>query len=124
MGVLKDPEISCRKKITFEQVSQFRTYIEYKYRYKLYLDGIPSAVIVRNEETGIMEPDYKQGIPVGYYDAGKDEHYIYNHLDIRVRTHSVEGDKDQRRIVGFEVYPKSVKLDFPLVRSTLDEQPD
>ena len=59
MGLLKDPEISCRKKITFEQVSQFRTYIKYKYRYKLYLDGIPSAVIVRNEETGIMEPDYK-----------------------------------------------------------------
>ena len=110
--------------MTSSQVNQFKTFIKNKFRYKLYLDGVPSAVLVRDEDTGELVPDYKHGIPVGYWDKELDQAVIYNHLDIRVTTHAVDGDDNQRRIVGLEVHPKSVKLDFPLYRNTLDEQPD
>ena len=53
------------------QIYQFINFIKNDFKYKLYLDGMPSAVLVRNEETGELEPDYEHGIPVGRWDEEK-----------------------------------------------------
>ena len=81
-------------------------------------------MVVRDENTGEMRTDYDHGIPIGLYNRKTKETIIYNHLDIRVKTHKLEGDQNQRRVVGFEVYPKSVRLGNQLGRKTLDEMPD
>ena len=49
---------------------------------------------------------------------------IKNVLDIRIKTHLVQGTTDQFRIVGFEVHPKSIKRGSPLGLDTLDDQPN
>jgi hypothetical protein len=76
--------------------------IQHEYTYKLELDGIPSATIIRNDKNKIT--DYHEGIPLGVYDSKKHEIIIYNHLEITVLNHK-EGDT--YRIVGLEVEPYS-----------------
>ena len=34
-------------------------------RYKLFLDELPAAVVMRNSDTGQIKVDYDDGIPVG-----------------------------------------------------------
>ena len=46
----------------------FSDFINEDYRYNLYLDGLPAAVRLRNKETGELELNYQDGIPVGFYD--------------------------------------------------------
>jgi len=85
------------------------------------VDDLPSAVLIRHPDTGELVPDYDKGIPVGFWDPEQKQVVIFNHLDIHVKTHRAQGSKDEFRIVGFEVYPKSVRKGSPLSRSTLDE---
>ena len=51
--------------------------------YTLYLDGLPSATIIKGKDN--KELDYFEGIPIGRYENG--EKIIYNHLEITVYTH-------------------------------------
>ena len=71
-----------------------------------------------------MITDYDKGIPVGHYNKDTKDVKIYNHLDIRIKTHLVQGTTDEFRVVGFEVHPKSIRKGSQLGRDTLDEQPD
>jgi hypothetical protein len=103
------------------QITQFRTYIKNGYRYKFYADDLPSSVIIRDPETGKFITDYDKGIPIGRYDKETKQVAIYNHLDIRVKTHLVQGTTDEYRVVGFEVFPKSIRNGARLFRNRLDE---
>ena len=49
------------------QIEEFKYMIENEYRYRLYIDDLPSATMEREEETGEFYPDYDDGIPVGVY---------------------------------------------------------
>ena len=80
------------------------------YRYRLYLDNLPSATMVREEETGKIIPNYDDGIPVGVYNEKDDTVMLYNHLSMTVLTH-FEGGSDKQRIVGFEIEPQSIHFD-------------
>lgn len=102
--------ISCQKKVTATQRSQFSTMIQHGFRYHLYLDDLPSVTIMNDEETGFSYPDYQEGIPIGEYNPVTKELIIYNHLVITVKTHFAGGTNGQR-IVGFEVEPRSVHKD-------------
>lgn len=79
---------------------------------------------MRDEKSGNLFAQYDGGIPIGYYDEHTNKVHIYNHLDIKLKTHYVTGSKDEMRVVGFEVWPKSVRKGSHLFRSALDEQPD
>ena len=81
------------------------------FRYRLYIDGLPSAVIIRDPETGKVHKDYFDGIPVGKMVKGDQDgvfnYVLYNHWVITTRVQPLEGSSKSFRIVGFEVEPRS-----------------
>ena len=102
----EDLKVVCNQKMNPTQISQFSTMIQHGFRYKLYLDDLPSATMLRTPD-GELVPDYQDGIPIGIYDRKNHQVIIYNHLIITVKTHFAVGSQEQR-IVGFEVEPRSV----------------
>lgn len=95
----------CDKTLTFGEVEQFSFLIQQGFGYKLYLDNLPSASILRDKDDREKPADYSHGIPIGKYE-GLGKIMIYNHLDITVIVHdTLEG---HHRIVGFEVEPYSI----------------
>lgn len=95
-------------------MDNFKEAILNNYHYRLFIDGLPSATMVRNPETGDVHDDFMSGIPVGklvYDEAGINYKYIlYNHWNIIIKTQEVENSLHQR-IVGFEVEPRSFAQD-------------
>ena len=89
------------------QVQQFSFFSQHAYRYKLYLDDLPSATMTKDPNTGELVPDFMDGIPVGEYDRETGKLKIYNHLSIEVKVHLTTTEPIEKRIVGFEVYPMS-----------------
>ena len=80
------------------------------YHYRLFLDGLPSATVIRDPETGQEHTDYQSGVPVGklvYDETGADFKYIlYNHWNFVIKTAQVEQSLHYR-IIGFTVEPRS-----------------
>ena len=68
MGVLKDPGLVCNMKLGAAQVTQFKTYIKNNFKYRLYLDELPNAVMVWDDDAGELVDDYNQGVPIGKWD--------------------------------------------------------
>ena len=89
------------------QVQQFSFFAQHGYRYKLYLDDLPSATMIRDQKNRTLVPDYMQGIPVGEYDRVTKKLKIYNHLQITVKVHKANTVAKDKRIVGFEVHAMS-----------------
>ena len=58
MGQNKFNAIPCNRTLTDYQYNNFEQAIIMDYRYRLYVDGLPSAVIVRDPETGKVHKDY------------------------------------------------------------------
>jgi len=84
--------------------------IDADYHYKLYIDGLPVATIIRDPITGDVHKDYFDGVPIGYkhfdQEAKEIKHILYNHWILTVKTQKVK-DSLHRKIVGFEVEPRS-----------------
>eukprot|EP00922_Rhytidocystis_sp_ex-Travisia-forbesii_P046299 GHVS01069023.1.p1 GENE.GHVS01069023.1~~GHVS01069023.1.p1 ORF type:complete len:654 (+),score=47.37 GHVS01069023.1:161-2122(+) len=61
----------------------------------------------------ISDPDLKEpGFPLGEMDKMKSDTpkaLLHNHVDITMSYHMHNGDPDKKRVVGFEVTPKSIK---------------
>ena len=81
--------------------------IENDYRYRLYIDDLPSSTMERDDE-GEFITDYDDGIPVGEYDEEDGRIMIYNHLVMTILTSYDGGSDEKQRIVGFEVEPQSI----------------
>lgn len=99
--------------------------IKERYRYQLFLDNLPNALIMRNNETQDLEVNFREGILVGEMVVGSGSGWdinINNHLHFTVKVHHVPGG-DEVRIVGFEVQPFSIKSGSPLDYETLHLQP-
>lgn len=98
--------ILCKKTLTGGEVTDFSFKIQADYHYRLYIDGLPSASVLRDKANKELPADYYHGIPIGKFDKDTFETTIYNHLDIIVVVHdTMEG---HHRIVGFEVEPYSI----------------
>ena len=66
--------------------------MEHAYHYKLHLDGLPSATIIRSKD-GNEILDYFEGIPVGLINKENEAPLIFNHLNIEIQVHETyEGD--------------------------------
>ena len=75
--------------------------IRNRFRYQLFIDGLPNATMMKNPDTEELEADFKEGILVGTHQDNSDV-TINNHLAITVKTHHVTGG-DEVRVVGLEV---------------------
>ena len=100
----------CTRKLSDFQYEGFESAIRNSYRYKLYVDGLPSAVVVRDPETGDVYNKYDDGIPVGKYIYDKttdsSRYILYNHWILTIKESPIDETK-KVRIVGFEVEPRS-----------------
>ena len=63
--------------------------------------------MIKDPNTGELEPDFLEGIPIGEYDRETRKLKIYNHLAIEVKVHLTTTEPVEKRIVGFEVHPMS-----------------
>lgn len=110
MGMQKVNARACQRNLSDFQIENFKDVILNNYHYRLFLDGLPSATIIRDPETGDTHTDYQSGIPVGklvYDSTGTEYRYIlYNHWNFIIKTAQVENSKHYR-IVGFSVEPRS-----------------
>jgi len=89
-----------------DDFEQFTFFIDHQYKYSLYLDGLPSATILRATE-GSTVFDYFTGIQVGQKHG--DKYLLYNHLELTVETHTTLDGHE--RIVAFDVEPFSIAED-------------
>ena len=90
MGLDKLNAMPCERTLNNYQLDNFKEAIENDYHYKLYVDGLPSAVIIRDPETGSIHKEYHEGIPVGKLvtdpNTGKDRHILYNHWILSIKV--------------------------------------
>ena len=106
----KENVYACSRTLNDFQYEGFEYAIRNNYRFKLYVDGLPSAVVVRDPETGEVHNEYDDGIPVGkyVYDLKREEskYILYNHFILTIKESPIDESK-KIRIVGFEVEPRS-----------------
>eukprot|EP00386_Alphamonas_edax_P015838 GDKI01048396.1.p2 GENE.GDKI01048396.1~~GDKI01048396.1.p2 ORF type:complete len:658 (-),score=243.34 GDKI01048396.1:173-2146(-) len=112
--MLKDEycKMVCVKELNDAQRTLFRNMIDDEYTNNWIVDGLPSAM---RYTTGPNGDDfiYLSGFPVGSKDAATQTYSLHNHVTIRLMFHnSTQGWRQEQksyRIVGFEVYPRSIK---------------
>ncbi|SCW00087.1 LAFE_0B09164g1_1 [Lachancea fermentati] len=67
-------------------------------------DELPAATTFISKRD--QKKYYAAGFPLGYVDTDSNKAFLYNHVSLVVRYHTI--DINKHTIVGFEVYPKSV----------------
>ena len=96
VGSDRNNEQACQRQLTSDQWDAFKFAIDADYHYRIYIDGLPAAVIVRDPVTGHVHKDYNEGIPVGKYvldntDVNNpvEKYILYNHFNFVVKTQPV-----------------------------------
>jgi transmembrane 9 superfamily member 2/4 len=98
-------KILCQVNLKTKDVNDFKRVIKDQYHHNWIIDNLPAASILDNDQYSTTQ---YVGFPIGYVD-GKN-YYIYNHVNIILEYHTVEGEGS--RIVGFYVEPLSVQHKF------------
>jgi hypothetical protein len=53
------------KTLTHAEIQSFSFFMQHNYTYTLYMDDLPSAVIMRDVHNKELPPNYQEGIPIG-----------------------------------------------------------
>ena len=116
-------QVVCKKIFNITDQNHFIDMIRERYRYQLFIDGLPNALLMPKESGDGTEVNFREGILVGTH-TPEDvlTMTINNHLHFTVKVHHVPGG-DEVRIVGFEVEPMSIAKGSPLDLETLRDQP-
>ncbi|KAI8052301.1 hypothetical protein BDF22DRAFT_743875 [Syncephalis plumigaleata] len=99
--------VLCRRAIDRDTAEQIIHLIRRGYMVEWFADELPGT----HPWSNIMgsQKRYGDGFPLGYYDPLEDKVFIYNHFIFQILYEKLDYDPDQRLIVGFEIYPKSVE---------------
>eukprot|EP00292_Cryptomonas_paramecium_P033775 CAMPEP_0113685400 /NCGR_PEP_ID=MMETSP0038_2-20120614/14647_1 /TAXON_ID=2898 /ORGANISM="Cryptomonas paramecium" /LENGTH=627 /DNA_ID=CAMNT_0000605475 /DNA_START=29 /DNA_END=1912 /DNA_ORIENTATION=+ /assembly_acc=CAM_ASM_000170 len=119
-------KVLCRKKYTAAEMEELQDFAVLDYRVNMRLDSLPLAEISTlayedNPEETVQV--YNLGYPVGARVEGEsgdeesDTYILNNHLRFRILYHpydskdddSLDGDKEGFFIVGYQVFPLSIK---------------
>ena len=93
--------------LTEAEIEQIECMVKKKYKYKFYVDDLPSATLIR-DKNGHKVLNFQEGIPIGVWDSTENSVIVFNHLELTVYTHKYK-DKESSElinVVGFEVEPK------------------
>jgi hypothetical protein len=103
----------CTMNLGISELNDFTSFIQNKFTYRLELDGLPSATVIkRNKYKDPTKGDvvkYHEGIPIGLWSEKSQKSFFFNHLEITVLVHRV--NEEVLRIVGLEVEPFSIAED-------------
>jgi len=103
--------ILCQVKPDKAQTKFLSMHIKYGYHNNWIIDNLPSATLGLSS-TGYRQKRYAGGFPIGFIETTTKEPYIYNHVNINIDYHQVEGSPDDYRVVGFAVEPVSIAHTF------------
>lgn len=113
LSMMKDTECNmlCNREVTRRDLKWARDLVRDGYVVEWIVDNLPGATsFVTVDKT---RKYYAAGFKLGFTDtsSGKPRYFINNHHTIVVRYRNAPGkagDKGEKVIVGFEVYPKSI----------------
>ena len=100
-------KLLCTTNLSYESLDKFQWILEHSYSINLYLDNLPSALGKFDVYTKDISYIYSGEIPIGYSINSNDEIFIYNHYTFKIDIHEVQ--KDKFEIVGFSIFPASIK---------------
>ena len=86
--------------------NKFVKAIRNMYRNNWIVDNLPSAFKFWNGTT--VQTRYWPDIPIGFIHTTDHKAYVFNHVNIEIEYHAVEGKTDAYRIVRFMVEPFSI----------------
>ncbi|KAH3660099.1 hypothetical protein OGAPHI_007304 [Ogataea philodendri] len=98
----------CDRVIRTNGLKRADELIKNEYMVEWIIDGLPGATTFSKPAKGKEKSEkyYVAGFPLGFVENGVS--YLHNHVMLVIRWHKESGKTDQKAIVGFEVYPKSV----------------
>lgn len=99
-------ETLCTISMTVSQATWMSSLINNDYKVEWYLDNLPGATPFRTTAQG--KKQYEPGFKLGYIDDETKNTYLYNHMNIAILYSHESAVDETSRIVGFEVYPKSI----------------
>eukprot|EP00406_Dinophysis_acuminata_P043499 CAMPEP_0179311090 /NCGR_PEP_ID=MMETSP0797-20121207/52504_1 /TAXON_ID=47934 /ORGANISM="Dinophysis acuminata, Strain DAEP01" /LENGTH=647 /DNA_ID=CAMNT_0021020847 /DNA_START=67 /DNA_END=2008 /DNA_ORIENTATION=- len=105
MNVNGSCKFLCERKLTKTDKNTLAGMIESEYQVNWLVDNLPAAM--RYYRRGDDAYSYTNGFPVGTKRNGK--YYVNNHIRIGLQYHADPDEFDGFRVVGFEVYPQSLK---------------
>jgi len=97
-----------------------RKFIKNDYHINWLVDNLPAIAYIRNDSG--MQILGSHGFPIGYFNEFNIP-YIYNHVNIVVDYHEVEGMQDFFRVVKFSVYLYSINDQTSSVESCKEANP-
>lgn len=103
--------ILCQATPDKNQARDLRMHIKYGYHNNWIIDNLPSAALGITEK-GFKRKHYAGGFPIGFTDTVTKAPYVFNHVNIHIDFHEVEGSNEEYRVVGFSVEPISIDHKF------------
>lgn len=82
--------VLCQVDLKTKDVADFKQAIDRQYHHNWIIDNLPAASILDTDQ--FVTTQYV-GYPIGYVE-GKNT-YVYNHVNIILEYHSVEGEGDR-----------------------------
>jgi transmembrane 9 superfamily protein 2/4 len=115
MGKSETCKILCKKEYTLAEVTKFAQHVRYEYRAHWVLDNLPAATPktltdVNQHTTTVYESGFFLGAKNRITEGGDSKKYTYylnNHVNIKLKYHENPSAYEGKRVVGFEVEPKS-----------------
>jgi transmembrane 9 superfamily protein 2/4 len=105
MGISSECSLLCESANDRQDLDNFKWMIDNEYKASWMLDDLPSGYRLTTTHKEKFS-EYQSGFPIGYKE-GKNEYYIYNHVNIIIKTSEPDSDGN-RSIVGFLVEPLSM----------------
>jgi len=105
MNVNASCSYMCKRDLSSEDKQRLKRMIDDEYQVNWLVDNLPAAM--RYYRRGDDSYSYMNGFPVGMKQNGK--YYLHNHVRIGLQYHYDPNEFEGFRIVGFEVYPQSIR---------------
>ncbi|KAJ2617394.1 hypothetical protein H4S08_000362 [Coemansia sp. RSA 1365] len=107
MGQNVSCQVLCTKQLTPEANKEAGHFVEQDYLVEWIVDKLPGATVYQRPGSSAAKR-YDPGFRLGDYDAVKGISYLNNHVSLHILYES-HGGEGNRRIVGFETYPRSIE---------------
>ena len=103
--------IVCQVTLDKKDAKNLFAHVKYGYHHNWIIDNLPSAALGLSDK-GYRQKHYAGGFPIGFIDIEKKSAYVFNHVNINIDYHQVDGTSDEYRVVGFAVEPVSISHTF------------
>jgi len=95
----------CERALSAEDKQGFKRMIDMEYQVNWLVDNLPAAMKYQKTNGGAIT--YANGFPVGLKVDGS--YFVHNHIQIGLQFHSNPAEFSGSRVVGFEVFPLSLR---------------